>query len=78
MYTVRPLLLASDEVNFHPLGVPVAMTAPAELTGSTASVLLFAPVASAANPAPRALSVALVHWSVTVGFNATVRVPDLT
>lgn len=61
MYTVLPLFPESLDVNFQPLGLPVAMTAPLEFTGSTASVLPFVPVRSAANPAPSALSVALVH-----------------
>jgi hypothetical protein len=61
MYTTTALLAPSLDLNLHPFGVPVTMTVPAELTGSTANVLPFVPVIVGAIPQPRALSVVLVH-----------------
>jgi hypothetical protein len=64
MYTTLLVFPASVDVNFHPLGVPLVITVPAESTGSIASVLPFPPVKVGANPAPRALSVVAVHCTV--------------
>jgi len=61
MYTTTELFPASLEMNFHPFGVPFVMTVPPEFTGSTANVLLFAPVSVGFMPHPRALSVLAVH-----------------
>jgi hypothetical protein len=64
MYTTTALFPASLDVYFHPLGVPLVMTFPAESIGRIASVLPFAPVKVGAIPAPSALSVALLQFTL--------------